>query len=684
MAHRHRSARLAVLVAGAALAVVSAGAVSAPPSGAATVSSPRSISGADWTVYHGSAAGTGVDTSGVSFTSPTAAWTSPVLDGKLYGEPLEATGRVFAATENDTVYALAADSGQVLWSTHLATPVPSGDLPCGNISPTVGITGTPVVDEGAGEIFAVADELVGGAPVHHLVGLDLYSGAVLLDQVVDPPGSDPAAQLQRTGLNLDNGQVIFGFGGNAGDCGTYHGWVEAVPESGGSARFYEVDAGAGEREGALWMGGAAPEVDASGNIWAAAGNGSNTSSSDPYDFSDSVFELSPSLGLDQYFAPTAWYSDNAGDADLGSTAPALLSNGTVVQVGKSQTAYLLNQAHLGGIGGQLTSVSACGSDADGGEAVSGTTVYVACRSGVEAFATAPSPPSLSVSWHSSAGDTDPPIVAGGLVWSIGGGFLYGLDPSTGAQSQKLSIGANSNSFPTPSVGDGLLLAPSSTQVHAFSGSAGLPGPPAPTPHGYWEVAADGGLFAFNAPFDGSMGGKPLAAPVVGMAADPATGGYWEVAADGGVFAFNAPYLGSMGGKPLAAPVVGIAAAPGGGGYWEVAADGGLFAFDAPFDGSMGGKPLAAPVVGIAAGTGGGYWEVAADGGLFAFEVPFEGSMGGKPLAAPMVGMVGDPSTGGYWEVAADGGLFAFNAPFDGSMGGKPLAARVVGMAALGS
>ncbi|MDA8183322.1 MAG: Ig-like domain-containing protein [Actinomycetota bacterium] len=119
--------------------------------------------------------------------------------------------------------------------------------------------------------------------------------------------------------------------------------------------------------------------------------------------------------------------------------------------------------------------------------------------------------------------------------------------------------------------------------------------------GYWEVASDGGIFAFNAPFYGSMGGKPLNAPIVGIAADPATGGYWEVASDGGIFAFNAPFYGSMGGKPLNKPIVGIAADPATGGYWEVASDGGIFAFgDATFAGSMGGKPLNAPIVGIAA------------------------------------------------------------------------------------
>ena len=113
---------------------------------------------ASWTVYHGNALGTGADPSGVTFNPPSPAWTSAALDGQVYGEPLEATGRVFVATENDTVYALAADTGAILWSTHVGTPVPSGDLPCGDINPQVGITGTPVVDAARGEIFAVADE----------------------------------------------------------------------------------------------------------------------------------------------------------------------------------------------------------------------------------------------------------------------------------------------------------------------------------------------------------------------------------------------------------------------------------------------------------------------------------------------------------------------------------------------
>ncbi|MGO9456477.1 MAG: IPT/TIG domain-containing protein [Acidimicrobiales bacterium] len=85
--------------------------------------------------------------------------------------------------------------------------------------------------------------------------------------------------------------------------------------------------------------------------------------------------------------------------------------------------------------------------------------------------------------------------------------------------------------------------------------------PASSTAGYWEVASDGGTFAFNAPFEGSMGGTPLNRPIVGMAADPATGGYWEVASDGGIFAFNAPFEGSMGGTPLNRSIVGMALSP---------------------------------------------------------------------------------------------------------------------------
>ena len=107
-----------------------------------------------------------------------------------------------------------------------------------------------------------------------------------------------------------------------------------------------MDNRAGDSQGAVWMGGAAPVVDAKGNVWVSVGNGSVYSASQPYDDSDSVLELTATGRLEQYFAPTSWPSDNANDLDM-STAPVLLSDGQVVLAGKSPNVYLLNGAHLG-------------------------------------------------------------------------------------------------------------------------------------------------------------------------------------------------------------------------------------------------------------------------------------------------------------------------------------------------
>jgi peptidoglycan/xylan/chitin deacetylase (PgdA/CDA1 family) len=194
-----------------------------------------------------------------------------------------------------------------------------------------------------------------------------------------------------------------------------------------------------------------------------------------------------------------------------------------------------------------------------------------------------------------------------------------------------------------------------------------------TPKGYWLVAQDGGVFSTGVPFYGSMGGKTLSRPVVGMTDTEDGTGYWLVAADGGIFSFgDARFSGSMGGRHLNQPIVGMAADPATGGYWEVARDGGVFSFHAPFYGSMGGHHLNQPIVGMAAAaTGRGYWLVASDGGIFSFGTAvFHGSMGGSELNQPIVGMAADPATGGYWEVARDGGVFSFHAPFYGSVGGR--------------
>jgi hypothetical protein len=82
--------------------------------------------------------------------------------------------------------------------------------------------------------------------------------------------------------------------------------------------------------------------------------------------------------------------------------------------------------------------------------------------------------------------------------------------------------------------------------------------PSPDGKGYWLVASDGGVFAFSAPFRGSMGGAHLNKAVDGLVAFG--NGYLMAASDGGIFNFsNKPFLGSLGGQPLPAPIIGLAA-----------------------------------------------------------------------------------------------------------------------------
>jgi hypothetical protein len=185
----------------------------------------------------------------------------------------------------------------------------------------------------------------------------------------------------------------------------------------------------------------------------------------------------------------------------------------------------------------------------------------------------------------------------------------------------------------------------------------------PDGKGYWLVGTDGSIYAYgDAVNDGSMGGKHLNYPIVGMAASP-TGGYWLVASDGGIFSFGgAKFHGSTGNIHLNKPIVGIAATDDGRGYWMVASDGGIFAFgDAKFRGSTGNIHLNKPIIGMSPTTSGlGYWLVASDGGVFTFgNAHFVGSLGGTKLDSPVAGLTRDFVTGYYLVVTRNGTVYQF-------------------------
>src|SRR5438876_4568741 len=106
----------------------------AAKSAAASSPLPSAVATDDWVTYHHDNGRSGAGAAQPAATTLTRSWQAD-LDGAVYGEPLVLGDRVFAATENDTVYGLDAASGATLWTRHVGTPVPKSKLPCGNIDP---------------------------------------------------------------------------------------------------------------------------------------------------------------------------------------------------------------------------------------------------------------------------------------------------------------------------------------------------------------------------------------------------------------------------------------------------------------------------------------------------------------------------------------------------------------------
>src|SRR5690349_21543195 len=104
-ASRRRNATGTVLASVAAASALLAMTAAGP---AEAAGSPGRAAPRSWTVYHGDPAGTGVARGVRSVNVRGRAWTSPTLDGQIYGQPLALGHRVYVATENNTVYALSA------------------------------------------------------------------------------------------------------------------------------------------------------------------------------------------------------------------------------------------------------------------------------------------------------------------------------------------------------------------------------------------------------------------------------------------------------------------------------------------------------------------------------------------------------------------------------------------------
>ena len=455
-----------------------------------------------WTTYHRDPGRSGYDPEGTSPIVPVLAWQSVGLGAPIFQQPLILGTRAYIATVGNDIYALDSSSGAVIWSKHAGPPVPAGSLPCGNVTPTVGIVGTPVVDMATNAIYAVADTWdAGTGEAHHvLVGYSLATGAEVLRTPVDPPGEDPRGHLQRTALNLDAGRVVFGFGGNDGDCGTYRGTVVAVPELGGAPTFWRVPIKSKSESGGGVWGASGPVVDGAGQIYASTGNPDpHGEVASVYDYSDSVVALDPSLNLVGHFEPPSWKEDSNNDTDLGSAGPELLPGGVIFQAGKNGTGYLIDTATMGASAPAVYSAQVCGGQGSfGGDAYVGGVIYVACSNGVQALAYNQTARTFAPLWKGPGDAAGPPIASAGLVWVVAthgsspGRKLYGLDPGTGVpRYTEVLPSAAVDHFASPSAAGGRLFVATGSSMTAYQIAAlplgsplsGAPRPPARAPVG---------------------------------------------------------------------------------------------------------------------------------------------------------------------------------------------------------
>jgi len=288
---------------------------------------------------------------------------------------------VFVASENDTVYAFDSDSGAILWQKTLlgSGETPSDDRGCGQVTPTIGVTSTPVIDRSAGThgvIYLVAMSRDASGTYHQrLHALDVTTGAELSGAPVEITAVFPASgggsntfapgnYEERAALLLLNG-VIYTTWTSHCDISPYTGWVIAY----GSSTLAQTavlnvaahNAGGGP---AIWMAGGGPAADSAGNVYVLTANGDfDTTLTNGFpslgDYGNSFVKIAPgggTLTVADYFTMYNEVSESNGDVDLGSGGIMLLpdvvdSGGTTrhlaVGAGKDSNLYVVNRDSMG-------------------------------------------------------------------------------------------------------------------------------------------------------------------------------------------------------------------------------------------------------------------------------------------------------------------------------------------------
>ncbi|HXE52263.1 MAG TPA: LEPR-XLL domain-containing protein, partial [Tepidisphaeraceae bacterium] len=269
---------------------------------------------------------------------------STPVDGQVYAQPLYVSGLnvtagsqpgthnvVFVATERDSLYAMDAQTGAVLWQDSFLVPedaltsggnsvtvttVPYTDVNTTDLQPEIGITSTPAIDLSSGYLYLTAKtkQIVNTdtADPHYVYTLyrvsiasGSFSGTVIADTTYNKSSNaytynsapfvydnlDPnhkgagvvsqngqyvinfnaLRQLNRAAVTLYNGNVYLAFASH-GDNTPYHGWILGYDES-SLAPTAVFNANPDGNDDGIWQAGGRIAIDSQGFMYVETGNG---------------------------------------------------------------------------------------------------------------------------------------------------------------------------------------------------------------------------------------------------------------------------------------------------------------------------------------------------------------------------------------------------------------------------
>ncbi|QGF23869.1 choice-of-anchor D domain-containing protein [Raineyella fluvialis] len=297
------------------------------------------------------------------------------VDGQVYGQPLVVGSTVIAVTENNAVYGLDPVTGAEKWSRNVGKAWSPSPLSCGDLTPTIGITSTPVYDAATGFVYFLA-KVDDGPDVQHPswwmhaitpgTGVERTGWPVRISGAASNDSTavfNPEVEMQRPGLLALGGSIYAAFGAHC-DRGAYRGFVVGVSTSSPQvSSMWTTEAGSSSSGAGIWQSGGGLVSDGSGRILFSTGNGVmppvSSGTSVPKTLSESVVRLnatSNGLQAADFFSPSNAATLDSGDQDLGSGGPIALpdSFGTtghphvLVQQGKDGRVFLLDRDALGG------------------------------------------------------------------------------------------------------------------------------------------------------------------------------------------------------------------------------------------------------------------------------------------------------------------------------------------------